>query len=132
MISSHLQQFAAVAIVLQRNVKRYAVMSRYHWTFLQYPEEVTADLQNLRLRMSNQHRHHSVHAVVVHRTVKRNMIVVTAGSRATPRLSKGLHVRIKWTVIGQSYWSLGHWKMIRGQKWTTLGQTSLESIIKAT
>ena len=123
MISSHLQQFAAVAIVLQRNLKRYAYMSRHHWMFLRYPAEVKADLQNLRLRVSNQHRHHSVHAVVVHRTVKRNMIVVTVGSRATPRLSKGLHVRIKWTVIGQSNWSLGHWKMIRGQKWMTLRQT---------
>ena len=123
MISSHLQQCAAVAKVLQRNLKRYAIMSRHHWIFLIYPAEVKADLQNLRLRVSNQHRHHSVHAVVVHRTVKRNMIVVTVGSRATPRLSKGLHVRIKWTVIGQSYWSLGHWKMIRGQKWMTLRKT---------
>ena len=123
MISPHLQQFAAVAIALQRIVKRYAIIMRYHWIFLRYPAEVKAELRNLRLRMSNQHRHHSVHAVVVHRTVKRNMIVVTVGSRATPRLSKGLHVRIKWTVIGQSKWSLGHWKMIRGQKWMTLGQT---------
>ena len=77
-------------------------MSRYHWIFHRYPAEVTADLQNLRLRMSYQHRHHSVHAIVVHRTVKRSMTVVTVGIRATPRLSKGSHVRIKWTVIGQS------------------------------
>ena len=123
MISSHLQQFAAVAIVLQRIVKIYAIIMRYHWISLRYPVDVTADLEHLRLRMINQLRHPSVHAIVVHRTVKRNMIVVTVGSRATPKLSKGLHVRIKWTVIGQSYWSLGHWKMIRGQKWMTLRQT---------
>ena len=102
MISSHLQQFAAVAIVLQRIVKRYAIIMRYHWISIRYPVDVTADLEHLRLRMINQLRPPSVHAIVVHRTVKRNMTVVTVGIRATPTLSKGSHVRIKWTVIGQS------------------------------